>query len=890
MSYSNGLLHSSSPTITPQRGLPGVGFELTDDGNYDMDAKRLTDLAEPVDGKDATTKAYVDEKTSHNTSNLYHLRQSFEFYDSSGTKLALSTDNITGLLSDYKYGYYKIAKGGDEITYSYVLLKIKNNLPQSTYSALFHMYGYKNNKIITGLDLGPILYVSDPENYHILKFDDDDSLDTRHDTKGIIWFTADGNGSFNIELRFWDKSITHFVVLSRCVEGEVNLGFRIDIFNVPHNSSSTFYFEDINMNGRKIKIVGDPTDDGDGTNKKYVDTANSKQDIAIADKANKSYVDGEIAKVNIDTTPLLPRNGSRTMTGDLDMGGFDINNVKTVVEDDGENPNYDQIKYKAVNFEFVKNMRDYLVLTNAEGEEDLLPRDGSESMQGDLNMANHSIIDLKDPQASDASYAASVNFVHTTINGSNTIINGVIDTKIKASEERSIQAVQQENVFKKVMRDDLFIIEDDDIHKVAVVDKDFHKVNQQTYQFKIDYDSSIGYYSTGLGVNIVYLPIGYYTIVFEMYFSNKIDPDKININASSGTLSVNKINTKKSSNHTRSVINFYKAMIHHSDDELEIDFSLKNKAGQSYDVKTNIYVVVYGVSGSQNDVSTQLWDRSFYIDYKKIHFKAPIDMVNKNIENVNDLSINNELNMNNRQIKNVGDGNENADAVNVKQLNETETNIANYVTGEFGKVNPVLSNNSDLIKFIYRNLIRNDSKSLLIKELYFPDSVEGRTQNNYTYHTNFDNKGDITFYLTFVHKATTSDDMVISIYWEGLTDNFYILVSKDKVVASINFLINEANITSYKIPSYFQGKQLYLWITIQNDVIKIFFSGLSRAISATHPNLINNDRILLKFNVSDSPFTIQRGLITKNIYDQNSDAYKDVREYEISEGTFIGAS
>ena len=40
----------------------------------------------------------------------------------------------------------------------------------------------------------------------------------------------------------------------------------------------------------------------------------------------------------------------------------------------------------------------------------------------------------------------------------------------------------------------------------------------------------------------------------------------------------------------------------------------------------------------------------------------------------------------------------------------------------------------------------------------------------------------------------------------------------------------------------------------------------------------------------DSPFTIERGLITKNIYEVNSDAYKDVREYEISEGTFVGAS
>ena len=79
-------------------GPPGVGFQLTKSGNYDIDGKRLTDVSKPVDGTDAATKAYVDEKTSHHTGNLYHLRQSFTFYDSSGTKLALSTDNITGLV------------------------------------------------------------------------------------------------------------------------------------------------------------------------------------------------------------------------------------------------------------------------------------------------------------------------------------------------------------------------------------------------------------------------------------------------------------------------------------------------------------------------------------------------------------------------------------------------------------------------------------------------------------------------------------------------------------------------------------------------------------------------------------------------------------------------
>ena len=99
---------------------------------------------------------------------------------------------------------------------------------------------------MTGLDLGPILFGTDGTNYNIIKYDDDDSLETRNHTKGIIWFTADGAGSIDIELRFFDKSITHFVVLSRCIEGKVNLGFSIDIFNVAYTSGDqTFYFEDI---------------------------------------------------------------------------------------------------------------------------------------------------------------------------------------------------------------------------------------------------------------------------------------------------------------------------------------------------------------------------------------------------------------------------------------------------------------------------------------------------------------------------------------------------------------------------------------------------------------------------------------------------------------------
>ena len=670
-----------------ERGPPGpagTGFELTDKGNYDIDGKRLTDVSKPVDGTDAATKAYVDEKTSHNTSNLYHLRQSFEFYDSSGTKLALSTDNITGLLSDYKYGYYKIAKGGDEITYSYVLLKIKNNLPQSTYSALFHMYGYKNNKIITGLDLGPILYVSDPENYHILKFDDDDSLDTRHDTKGIIWFTADGNGSFNIELRFWVKSITHFVVLSRCVEGEVNLGFRIDIFNVPHNSSSTFYFEDINMNGRKIKNLGDPTDGGDATNKKYIDTENAKQDIAIADKANKSYVDGEIAKVNIDTTPLLPRNGSRSMFGDLDMDGnhilsvenlddykdtdsyeYRVKDVKSVVNKEYLNENFlkkvdkDGIEYYDLKQIVIKNSaphddgsydNDTLVskaFVDAEisklpkPDTDVLKLDGSKAMTGDLNMNNNEIKNLKEPQPSDASYAASVNFVNKTVNGSNVIINGIIDNKIQESEERSIQSVQQENIFKKVMTDNLFKEDDDRIEFLSTINYNLlHRINHLTYLFRIKKDPPESY-NGRLSIDLRYLPSGTYTMVFEMIFFPQIDHNKVSVNAVSSSL--NQVSTKTRvinfdhGYYSRSIINFQKLFTNPGVDDLDIDLhlSLKYSVSPKPD-KTPINVIVYGVRGTHSDIHIQTWDKLYDINNGTLEFEIPINMNGKAITNLKD--------------------------------------------------------------------------------------------------------------------------------------------------------------------------------------------------------------------------------------------------------------
>ena len=102
---------------------------------------------------------------------------------------------------------------------------------------------------MTGDDLGPILFGARGINYHVLWYtDDDDSLQTKNHTKGLIWFTADGDGSIEIELRFFDKSITYGV---RGTHSDIPIQTwdRLYYFH-----SVMLEFEaPINMNGKAIK-------------------------------------------------------------------------------------------------------------------------------------------------------------------------------------------------------------------------------------------------------------------------------------------------------------------------------------------------------------------------------------------------------------------------------------------------------------------------------------------------------------------------------------------------------------------------------------------------------------------------------------------------------------
>ena len=883
-------------------GIDGIGFKLTSGGNYDIDGKRLTNIAESVDDNDAVSLKVLKEHTQISQNN-YHLQPSFKIYKDFGDKSQLTDGAYPKTPSNHFFNNHKthhdpyiVDKEADDTGFSgeaWSSMKLKGNqLESGSYTVIFEIFvlGSSGSFLV---DDTIIYHVYGDSHYSITTFNCN-KINGQY-TRSMIQFTTDGGAGVDDGIKFqikyfgsqYNKNIK-FLFYSRVIKGSQSTSFDHAIFNVSDvkNNHTILYFENLNLNGNLINGLGNPVDNNDAANKIYVDIENTKQNIAIADKTSKSYVDNQIANVQIDTTPLLPRDGSRSMTDDLDMNENHILSVKNLTDhkvddaysdivkdlksvvnkeylnqnflkikgndydlnqkviknsaphDDGSydnntlvskafvdaeiaklpKPDTDVLKLdgskamtgnldmgmknilnvdtlndytnnsekdrdlkSAVNKQYlnthflkimgkgdydfnlggqiIKNCKSYydglfddnslvskafvdaeiaklsnmnflkldgskamqgnlyMNKNNIKNLKDpvdnqdagtkkyidaeiakipvvdtsgLLLLDGSKAMAGDINMANNSIINLKEPGASDSNHAASVKFVNTIVNNSESSMINLINNKIKESEEGSIEVVQQENVFKKVMDDDEFKEDDSDIHKVGVRNKNFHLVNKKTYEFKIDYDSSLGYYSTRLSIDLIYLPVGSYTMVYEMYIDNGITVDEID--STSGTLVVGKINSKINGTKTRSIINFTKYTISPGFDDLDIDIKLKGKT----DPQTTINVVVYGVKGQVNNVSVNLWDRFYYYDNTSIKFELPVDMNQKDITGVNkitttNLDVQSQIDMKGNKIIGVGDGTSNNDAVNKIQLDAKFATVNNKVTQMFKSINNILN-------------------------------------------------------------------------------------------------------------------------------------------------------------------------------------------------------
>ena len=812
MSYSNGLLPSTTTsTNKSQRGLPGIGFKLTADGNFDINGKLLTNVAGPVNGDDATNKNYVDAEntkqdiaiadkasksdlnsklnidgsnsmtsnlnlnnnkvinisggtnngdavnygqllshSSNNHQNNYHLQKSFTFYKNFGDKAQLNIQNIN-ITNHNHHDLLVVKKEGSDPGFhgeAWVSLKMTNDLPAGDYTVIFETFSANivSASNITFLNNETLLQqVRGDANYKIITFSHD--YQTTH-SKSYIQFTTNGNArDITFEIRYngssYNNSNLNFLFYSRVVAGRIGYAFNHKIFDIDdvQLNNQILYFEDVNLNGNKIKNIAHPTEDEDG--------------------ANKKYVDDEIAKLPHSDNSTLKLDGSRAMTGTLNLGGQRVINIKGFVEDDSSQAASDAQKYDVVNWGKIHEIRGDLKREINAVEYEALNRINPDPMEDDIDMANHKIINVADP--TDLTDAANKKYVDDEIakiphsdagtlklDGSRVMagdlnmndhkINNLADpTDLTDAANKkyvdnemtlNIKAAKQENVFSFVMDDDLFKEDDSDIKKIGKVDKDFYDLHKETYQFNINYDSNIGYYSTRTGISLKAIDLGEYTLVFEMYFNEtKIDKNEVIVNAVSTPLNISHNITNKFADHSRTIINFHKygniGII-----DLDIDITMKNKGGISYDPTTTIYVIVYGVSGHQNDVESSVWDRVYYIENDKIKFEALIDM-------------------NSHKITGVSDGTADDDAINKKQLDSkiSELDIpskVHYYTSILA-YNQITKNNkiiqfTNITSYITSNnshfTLNNDRITVSkrgIYQIYFRQKVENYNANEKAY-------------------------------------------------------------------------------------------------------------------------------------------------------------
>ena len=75
--------HSSNqhPFARGIQGAPGVGFNLTVDGDYDMVNKKLRNVGNPVSNTDAATKKYVDDNSGGGKTSLLTVDSNIDMND-----------------------------------------------------------------------------------------------------------------------------------------------------------------------------------------------------------------------------------------------------------------------------------------------------------------------------------------------------------------------------------------------------------------------------------------------------------------------------------------------------------------------------------------------------------------------------------------------------------------------------------------------------------------------------------------------------------------------------------------------------------------------------------------------------------------------------------------
>ena len=618
MSYSNGLLSDQSYQTANkyvQRGLPGVGFKLTVMGDYDMQNKKLTNVKSGTDSNDAVNKSQLDA-----TTNLLHG-----------------------------------SRAGDVVNDKAVIYSNTGAVhANSLYIEDPPNQGNSNEvRIMTEHQSYPNIHLNIPDLHN---FDGHGGRPKSELMVTSVEQTVTGKKVFeNIEVhdptsnnQAANKSYadTKLSLTGGTMTGDLILPHHN--YPIPGNTNKVINYEsqreiflsrqesfpmhaDINMNNNFIQNIATPTSSHQVTNKGYCDynflnrqkggvlmgplSMNRNDLTGIPDTpkfgysaVNKNYVDGEISKIpGTDTSPFLKIDGSRAMTGNLDMGDHSIQKVGDPVNsDDVATKNYVDADIGYISTPFLK-------------------LDGTRAMTGVLNMNDQKISNLKMPEFN--TDAANKQYID------NTLAESHLTSSHKSNEFKYLNDPNETSSEYNITVD-AFTDFNESPHK-----------NKKAFQITLTKDVGTNDYRSRMGFNLYPLPLGTYTIIFEYYF-----PENTNIQLScqSTTAYVHKQIQKDFTDYSKLLVQI------NNNSKTTPDYLFFTIHGTAVVSNPEGYIIVYGVKDWSDSVDPNIYDDGFYV--QMFQYKN------------GDMQIQTDIDMNTHKIKNLSDATNTKDAINKGQL------------------------------------------------------------------------------------------------------------------------------------------------------------------------------------------------------------------------------
>ena len=308
---------------------------------------------------------------------------------------------------------------------------------------------------------------------------------------------------------------------------------------------------------------------------------NLKDPAFGGEAATKKYVDDIETKLLSDVALELIK---KIDIGEIDMKGERIINLG--------NPLYSS---DAINTSYLHSfMSAYL---NTDGG----------TMEGQIDMNNNKIINLPEPTS--AKDAATKDFVE---------------------KSHVSQSGLQKNVFLYQMTD---VNESSSESNITVTGiKDFantpHTLFKKAYHFTIGKNAQ-NEYNARIGFNFNPVPTGAYTYVVEYFPPFMID---VSVDCRSTPLNVNKQIFKKFPTYVKNIVQIHKWQMA-TPDYLMID--LKSKGGEATPTRGDGRLIVYGITGTHNDVSSSVLDTPYVVENGKMVMETDLDLNGKSLLNYN---------------------------------------------------------------------------------------------------------------------------------------------------------------------------------------------------------------------------------------------------------------